>query len=94
MLGLVIKESINLAKVDTFFLFDTPVGRLDVKNRSVFTKEVIMKVSDQVFVFATDSDYSKDDYESIKNSLSSEMILTRDPTDSIVTINKSIYGGK
>ena len=28
LLGLVLKESISLSKIDTFFLFDTPVGRL------------------------------------------------------------------
>ncbi len=63
LLGLVIKEALSLSHNDTFFLFDTPVGRLDSGNRKLFTNEVIFKAASQVFVFATDSDYSENDYE-------------------------------
>lgn len=93
LLGLVIKESLKLSKNDTFFLFDTPVGRLDVKNRSIFTNEVILKISDQSMVFATDSDYSKNDYDKIKKSITKEYILSRDQYDDIIVTEGSIYGG-
>ena len=91
LLGLVLKESIELSKIDTFFLFDTPVGRLDMNNRKIFTKEVIFKVSDQSIIFATDSDYSDKDYELIKNKLTGEFKLTRNAKDQIVVSKGSIY---
>lgn len=91
LLGLVLKESISLSKIDTFFLFDTPVGRLDMKNRKIFTEEVIFKVSDQAIVFATDSDYSKKDYSIIKSKLTNEYKLVRNKKDQIVVTNGSIY---
>lgn len=91
LLGLVIKESLELSENDTFFLFDTPVGRLDMNNRSLFTDEVIMKISDQVIVFATDSDYSKSDYDLIKENVTQELNLKRNDNDEIVVLPKSIY---
>ena len=91
LLGLVIKEALSLSHNDTFFLFDTPVGRLDSGNRKLFTNEVIFKAASQVFVFATDSDYSKNDYESIKNHITSEMVLKRDEYDQIVMVPGSMY---
>lgn len=91
LLGLMIKSSLKIAKINTFFLFDTPVGRLDVGNRSVFTKEIILKVAEQVIVFATDSDYSKADYENIKNSISQELTLKRNLKDEIIVEEESIY---
>ncbi len=94
LLGLIIKESLRLSKIENFFLFDTPVGRLDVKNRDIFTKEVILKISEQAMIFATDSDYSKEDYESIKNDITSEMVLARNEYDQIVLRKGSIYGGE
>ena len=91
LLGLVLKESISLSKIDTFFLFDTPVGRLDMKNRKIFTEEVIFKVSDQSIVFATDSDYSKNDYKEIKSKLTEEYKLIRNSKDQIAFSKGSIY---
>lgn len=91
LLGLILKNSLSISGIDGFFLFDTPVGRLDMSNRSIFTNEVIFKVAKQVMVFATDSDYSKSDYEKIKNRLSAENILLRDENDQIVIVPGSIY---
>lgn len=91
LLGLILKESIALSKIDSFFLFDTPVGRLDMSNRKVFTEEVIFKVSEQTIVFATDSDYSKKDYSLIKTMLTSQFKLTRNSKDQIVVTKGSIY---
>ena len=91
LLGLVLKESISLSNIDTFFMFDTPVGRLDMANRKIFTEEVIFKVSDQSIVFATDSDYSKKDYSIIKAKLTNEYKLTRNKKDQIVVTKGSIY---
>lgn len=92
LLGLIIKESLKLSGIDGFFLFDTPVGRLDMSNRAIFTNEVIFKVANQVMVFATDSDYSQDDYLGIKGYLTSERILTRNEFDQIVVKDGSLYG--
>ena len=91
LLGLVLKESISLSNIDTFFLFDTPVGRLDMNNRKIFTEEVIFKVSDQSIVFATDSDYSRKDYSLIKTKLTNEFKLSRNKSDQIVVTIGSIY---
>lgn len=91
LLGIVLKEALDLARIDTFFLFDTPVGRLDAGNRRVFTNEVIFKVSEQTIIFATDSDYLVDDYSAIKDHLTSEMVLTRDARDEIIVQKGSIY---
>ncbi len=93
LLGLIIKESLKLSGIDGFFLFDTPVGRLDMSNRAIFTNEVIFKVANQVMVFATDSDYSRTDYFGIKGYLTSERILTRNEHDQIVVKDGSIYSG-
>lgn len=94
LLGLIIKESLRLSGIDGFFLFDTPVGRLDMSNRAIFTNEVIFKVAKQVMVFATDSDYSSEDYSSIKHRLTAERILTRNDEDQIVVTSGSIYDKK
>lgn len=92
LLGIIIKESLRISGLNGFFLFDTPVGRLDMSNRSIFTNEVIFKVAQQVMVFATDSDYSKSDYESIKTRLTQERLLTRNEHDQIEVRSGSIYG--
>ena len=91
LLGLVIKAALSLSEVDCFFLFDTPVGRLDKKNREIFTKEVIFSVSDQAFIFATDSDYSEDDYHKIQSNISSEFRLKRNEFDEIIATEGSVY---
>lgn len=91
LLGLVIKEALAISKIDTFFLFDTPVGRLDVDNRSLFTKEVIFNVADQVAIFATDSDYTREDYKNIKDIITKEVRLTRNNQDEIVVVDGGIY---
>ena len=91
LLGLIIKAALSVSHTDTFFLFDTPVGRLDSKNRKVFTQEVIFDVSDQVFIFATDSDYSEKDYKSIKQQITQELVLERDSNDEIILTPGSIY---
>ncbi len=93
LLGLVLKESIALSRIDTFFLFDTPVGRLDMNNRKLFTEEVIFKVSEQSIIFATDSDYSNKDYSFIKPHLTREYRLNRDRNDNIIVAEGSIYEG-
>ena len=86
-----IKSSLHISKINTFFLFDTPVGRLDVGNREIFTKEIILKVADQVIVFATDSDYSSSDYQNIKSSINQELKLGRNNKDEIIVSEGSIY---
>ena len=91
LLGLIIKASLSLSNIDCFFLFDTPVGRLDKKNREIFTKEVIFSVSDQAFIFATDSDYSEDDYDKIKSNVSLEFKLKRNEIDEIIAVEGSAY---
>ena len=91
LLGLMIKCSLKLSNINTFFMFDTPVGRLDVGNRGVFTNEVIFRVADQVIVYATDSDYTLEDYSQIKSNISQELHLKRNKNDEIVVVNESIY---
>lgn len=93
LLGLLIKSAMHIAQINTFFLFDTPVGRLDVPNRKIFTKEVIFKIADQAIIFATDSDYSKEDYLYLKDSVTQEMKLQRNNEDEIIVVEGSIYGG-
>ena len=94
LLGLVLKTALSMAHTDTFFLFDTPVGRLDSGNRKLFTNKVVFDVSDQVFVFATDSDYSENDYISIKDEITDEFVLKRDSNDEIVLVHSSLYPGE
>ncbi len=91
LLGIVMKKALELSHNDTFFLFDTPVGRLDSQNRKLFTNQVILTAADQVFVFATDSDYSEKDYSLIKNKITMEMLLKRDKKDQIVMKPGSMY---
>lgn len=91
LLGLVIKNSLAMSNTDNFFLFDTPVGRLDKENRGIFTNEVIFNVSNQVIVFATDSDYSEQDYNQMKKKITKELILRRNSKDEIVVKEGSIY---
>ena len=93
LLGLIIKDSLSISNVDTFFLFDTPVGRLDMENRKVFTNEVIFNVADQVAVFATNSDYTKGDYKGISSRITKEVMLKRDSNDQIIAGEGGIYKG-
>lgn len=92
LLGLIIKSALRNARLDSFFLFDTPVGRLDQKNRFLFTKEVIMGISEQVVVFATNSDFNESDYKLIEERITDERYLKRDESDRIVLAEGSIYG--
>lgn len=91
LLGLIIKSALQIAKFNSFFLFDTPVGRLDSNNRYIFTKDVIFTVADQVIVFATDSDYSAEDYKAVRSYINSEIKLLRNSNDEIVLEKGSIY---
>ena len=91
LLGLIISETLKMSGLNNFFLFDTPVGRLDMNNRKIFTEEIILKVSDQSFIFATDSDYSLSDFKELKNNISCQYKLCRDSHDKIVLKTGSIY---
>ena len=93
LLGLIIKDSLSISNIDTFFLFDTPVGRLDIDNRRVFTNEVIFNVAEQVAVFATNSDYTKKDYKGISKRITKEVMLKRDSKDQIIIVDGGIYKG-
>ncbi len=58
-----------------FFIFDTPLARLDVENRLLFINNIIKTISDQVIVLSTDSEIVNQNYDELKSSVSRQYKL-------------------
>ena len=66
LVGSIIKAMFTLAKRKEFFVFDTPLARLDQSNRKLFIKNVISPMSDQVIILSTNEEITGDNYKSIE----------------------------
>jgi DNA sulfur modification protein DndD len=67
------------SKRDTLFIFDTPLARLDKSNRKGFINEILNNISTQVIVLSTDSEFTKNEIEFIKDKLSNRFLLKHNP---------------
>lgn len=82
----------NESKRDTFFVFDTPLARLDENNRKSFVKNIITNISNQVIVLSTDEEIVGDLYKGIKDRINTEFLLDNKPEENKTYINYDYFG--
>ena len=78
LVGSIIKAMFTLAKRKEFFVFDTPLARLDQSNRKSFIKNVISPMSDQVIILSTNEEITGDNYKSIEGLIERSYTLEYD----------------
>lgn len=74
----VIFSIVKAAKRDMFFVFDTPLARLDGDNRTLFIKHLLSEISSQVIVLSTDSEVTHENYKAIFPRISHDYTLNYD----------------
>ena len=89
LVGSIIKAMFTLAKRKEFFVFDTPLARLDQSNRKSFIKNVISPMSDQVIILSTNEEITGDNYKSIEGLIERSYTLEYD----FKTLSSSIKEG-
>jgi DNA sulfur modification protein DndD len=57
MLSSMIFAMVKVSRRNLFFVFDTPLARLDHKNRKRFIESIIKDISEQVIILSTDSEF-------------------------------------
>jgi DNA sulfur modification protein DndD len=78
LVGSIIKAMFSLAKRKEFFLFDTPLARLDQSNRKSFIKNVISPMSDQVIILSTNEEITGVNFKSIQHQVERSYTLEYD----------------
>jgi len=75
MIAAIIKSIIDLSKRRLPFVFDTPLARLDAKNRISFAKNIIQSISSQVIILSTDEEFVGSTLSSISDYISKRYLL-------------------
>jgi DNA sulfur modification protein DndD len=78
MIGSIIKAMFELAKRKEFFVFDTPLARLDQANRKAFITNVISPMSEQVVILSTNEEITGANYKLIKDRIFRSYTLVYD----------------
>jgi DNA sulfur modification protein DndD len=78
LVGSMIKAMFTLAKRKEFFVFDTPLARLDQSNRKSFIKNVISPMSDQVIILSTNEEITGGNYKLIEDLIERSYTLDYD----------------
>lgn len=76
---------------DMFFVFDTPLARLDNDNRALFVSNLITKISSQVIVLSTDTEINKDLYPLIKTKIARKYLLDYDENENKTEIIEGYF---
>jgi DNA sulfur modification protein DndD len=66
---------VKVSKRELFFVFDTPLARLDKQNRKNFITQIIKKISDQSIVLSTDSEFVDVFFDLIDSSIAKKYKL-------------------
>jgi DNA sulfur modification protein DndD len=78
MIGSIIKAMFELAKRKEFFVFDTPLARLDQANRKAFISNVISPMSEQVIILSTNEEITGANFKLIKDKIFRSYTLVYD----------------
>jgi len=70
-----IYSMVKVSKRELFFVFDTPLARLDKQNRKNFITQIIKKISDQSIVLSTDSEFVDVFFDLIDSSIAKKYKL-------------------
>lgn len=76
---------------DGFFIFDTPLARLDSENRASFIKNIVQSISNQVIILSTDSEFVGEYYDLILNRVSKQYLLSFDDTLNTTKITEGYF---
>ena len=72
-------------------VIDTPLGRLDGPHRQKLIKNYFPKASDQVLIFSTDEEVSKEHYESLKPHIAAEYKINYDEETESSTFEEGYF---
>lgn len=70
-----IYSMVKVSKRELFFVFDTPLARLDKQNRKNFISQIIKKISEQSIVLSTDSEFVDNFFDLIDSSIAKKYKL-------------------
>ncbi|MGL5550342.1 MAG: hypothetical protein ACRDD4_11640, partial [Culicoidibacterales bacterium] len=99
LMGSIIFTLFELANYQLFFVYDTPVGRLDHENRLNFINEIVLKSGSQVIVLSTNTEIIGELYDAVQPNISQQYLMEFDEAKVSTTIipgyfKTSIEGGK
>ena len=78
LIGSIIKAMFTLAHRKEFFVFDTPLARLDQSNRKSFIQNVILPMSEQVIILSTNEEITGLNYNLVKDHIYQSYTLVYD----------------
>lgn len=78
LMGSIIFTLFELANYQMFFVYDTPVGRLDHENRLNFVNEIILKSGNQVIVLSTNTEIIGELYTAVEQQIAQKYIMDFD----------------
>jgi DNA sulfur modification protein DndD len=84
----------KLSNRKTLFVFDTPLARLDKKNRNRFAEKIIRDISDQVLVLSTNSEIVGKTKRIIEDRISREYLLDYQDRLNETRVLHGYFGGK
>ena len=93
MVASIVKAIFELAKRRLMFVYDTPLARLDRKNRTSFSEEIMSKVSKQVIILSTDAEVVGDVFDHLKNRINKTYLL-KSNNDGFTEIQNSYFRGE
>lgn len=79
------------ANREMFFVFDTPLARLDKSNRTLFLNNLMSQISDQVIILSTDSEVDNELYRSAQNRINHTYTLKYDEVENVSKIEESYF---
>jgi DNA sulfur modification protein DndD len=68
------------------FVFDTPLARLDSETRTLFIRNIVANISDQVLILSTDSEFVGDNYDLISKNIARTYLLNYNDATKATTI--------
>lgn len=65
--NMILKAIWNFTDFSSTIYYDTPMGRLDTKNKNLLTKEFFNKINSQVIIFSTDEEFTLERIKKLNN---------------------------
>lgn len=82
---------IKASKHDVPFIIDTPYARIDTEHREHISKDFFPEVSNQVIIFSTDEEISKEYYKLLKPHIAKEYLLKYDDNNGSTTVKNTYF---
>jgi DNA sulfur modification protein DndD len=92
LMGCLVKAVYNLSERRIPIIIDTPLARLDSKNRKGFVNKIFKDISRQVIVLSTDEEIINDVKESIDSNISKTYTLVNKGTKSTDVYENQYFG--